>query len=291
MDPIMELPSIEITSHSNNDPISGLINLSGTASDPLFEITSIQISIDGGDWIFASGTDRWYYIWNTNNLANREHEIRIRGYNGRYYSENASITLYVDSSKEDSSNRAPIIIAITVVVFGCVGIIFYREDIRFLLLSLYTVPLYSKIEKSDILDQSTRNDIYSFISKKPGSNYSTIKKRLDLGTSSLVYHLNVLQKEGFIRSKKEMGRKLFFPKAGGLPFGTFTVSAPTSPIHQRILNHLKETGPKSRKDLEDSLSLKRQTVSYCMKSLEKRGLVRARGKGRNDPVEIIHEKQ
>jgi len=282
----MELLHVKITSHKNDKSVIGVINLSGIANDEYFEITEVQISIDGGDWIEVNGTDNWYFIWNTTDVKKGKHKIQIRAFNGRYHSENRTLTLYVNSTKEDSTNRAPIII-VSLVSFGLLGIVFYREDLRFALLSSLSFPLYTKLERSDILSQSTRNDIYTHISNKPGSNYSAIKKRLKIGTSSLVYHLNVLQREGFIRSKKEMGRRMFFPKTGNIPPGPLDSTLPPSPVQEKILEYLKDNGSKTRKEIEEALSIKRQTVSYSIKNLERKRLVKTSGRGRNDLCEAV----
>ena len=199
-----------------------------------------------------------------------------------------------DSSEEDTM-LIPIFIT-GILSVSLLGIALHREDLRFLLLSLLTLPLYSRMERNDILDQSTRNYVYTEVVTRPGVNYSAMKSKLGLGTSSLVYHLEVLEREGYIRSKKEMGRKLFFPKGvvptvtqEDKPSDSFVAPLPPSPVQEQILEYLKDNGPKSRTELKDALSLKQQTVSYSIRSLEKKGLVKTGGRGRNDLCEIIEK--
>jgi len=188
---------------------------------------------------------------------------------------------------DDDNYDYTVPLAITGILgMSLLGLILYRQDLRFALLSF--LPLYTKLEKDDIMSQSTRHDIYSYVSNEPGSNYSTIKKRLNIGTSSLVYHLNVLQREGYIRSKKEMGHRFFFPKDARLTAPPTTPALPPSPIQERIIEYLKENGPKTRTEIKDALSLKQQTVSYSIKSLERRGMVKTSGRGKNDVCETIN---
>ena len=186
----------------------------------------------------------------------------------------------------------PIIIT-GILSVSLLGIALHREDLRFLLLSLMALPLYSRMERSDILDQSTRNDVYTEVSIKPGVNYSAIKKKLGLGTSSLVYHLEVLEREGYIRSKKEMGRKMFFPKSTGIPTDSTSIpvstTLPPSPVQKKIIEYLKDSGQKTPKEIEEALELKRQTVSYSIRNLKRKGLVKTGGKGRNDPCELVEK--
>ena len=193
-----------------------------------------------------------------------------------------------NDDRNDTKNDLLIPSIITgILSISLLGLALHREDFRFLLLSLLTVPLYTKMERSDILNQSTRNDIYTQVATKPGVNYSAIKSKLALGTSSLVYHLEVLEREGYIRSKKEMGRKMFFPRSTVTPSDPLSSILPPSPIQEKIIGYLKEKGQRTRKEIEEALSLKRQTVSYSIRNLERKGLVKTRGKGRNDLCEII----
>ena len=194
--------------------------------------------------------------------------------------------------KDDDNNFTIPIMASGFLGLCLFGFAFRREDLRFLLLSLLALPLYTRLEKDDILSQSARNDIYSYISSKPGANYSAIKQSLNFGTSSMVHHLNVLQREGYIRSKKEMGQRFFFPRDGQLHLPTKSPfpNLPPSPIQEKIIEYLKEKGLKTRKEIEEALSLKRQTVSYSIRNLERKGLVKTRGNGRNDLCEFVGNK-
>lgn len=194
------------------------------------------------------------------------------------------------SGKEGLNEEDRIIIPYIVagiLSISLLGIALHREDLRFLLLSLLTLPLYSRMERSEILDQSTRNDIFTRVVSEPGVNYSAIKSKLGLGTGSLVYHLEVLEREGYIRSKKEMGRKMFFPKSTVVPTDSISSILPPSPLQEKILEYLKENGPKTRREIEEGLALKRQTVVYSIRNLERKGLVKTGGRGRNDRCELV----
>jgi predicted transcriptional regulator len=104
----------------------------------------------------------------------------------------------------------PLAIA-SVGLLGLLGISFIREDIRFIALSFLVAPLYSKLEKDEILEQANRREIYTRILKKPGTNLTNLHNALPMGYGSLVHHLKVLQRSKHIRSKKELGRRMFFP--------------------------------------------------------------------------------
>jgi len=128
------------------------------------------------------------------------------------YSDLSIAELPLDDD-EPSPSRPPFfpIFIITIGIIGMSGLSFLREDLRYLLLSLLTLPLYTKLEKDDILDQPKRQEIFSYIVNKPGSNLTRLHKVLPVGYGTLVHHLSILEREKHIRSRKEMGRKMFYP--------------------------------------------------------------------------------
>jgi predicted transcriptional regulator len=190
--------------------------------------------------------------------------------------------------QDDDQYTIPIVIS-GILSLSLLIIAFQREDLRFLLISFLTVPLYSKLNSNVILDQPSRNSIVSSIFERPGINYFALQKKLNIGTSSFVYHLTVLEREGYIRSKKEMGRRMFFPRSVAIPSDSLSTILPPSPLQEKIIEYLKEHGPKNRKEIEVELSLKRQTVAYSIKNLERKGLVISSGRGRNDPCELVEK--
>jgi len=208
-----------------------------------------------------------------------------------------------ESTKKNDSdedyNLGFILIAPIVVLgfIGISGLAYLREDVRFLLLSLLPTPLYTKLEKNDILDQTNRRDIYSYIVNKPGTNFTKLHKDLPVGIGTLVHHLNILEREKHVRSKKEMGRKMFFPtgtdwvqklqegdmkndekKEQELGMGQVTEEVLSSvPVGIMILSFLEEHGPATQKHIEEKLGLKQTTVSHSIRKLEAEGRVEGSG--------------
>jgi hypothetical protein len=70
-------PSVSITSPSNGSTVSGTVSVSGTASDSV-SINSVQLSVDGGSYSNASGTNNWTFSLNTASLSNGPHSLSAK---------------------------------------------------------------------------------------------------------------------------------------------------------------------------------------------------------------------
>ncbi len=92
-------PTVTITYPSNGAIVSKLVMISGTAENPDREeiINSVQVKIDGNNWVTITGTTLWSYDWTTYTLLDGQYNISARSYNGKEYSEIVSITVIVNN--------------------------------------------------------------------------------------------------------------------------------------------------------------------------------------------------
>ena len=67
-------PSVSISSPTNGAQLSGVVTISGTASDNV-AVTQILIQIDEAPWIVAAGTTFWSYSLDTTQLVNGNHVL------------------------------------------------------------------------------------------------------------------------------------------------------------------------------------------------------------------------
>lgn len=92
-------PTVTITYPSNGAIVSKLVMISGTAYTPDGEedVNSVQVKIDGNNWVAVIGTTLWSYDWTTYTLPDGQYNISARSFNGKEYSEIASITVKVEN--------------------------------------------------------------------------------------------------------------------------------------------------------------------------------------------------
>jgi hypothetical protein len=85
-------PSVSISSPAEGARVSGVVAITGTASDPDTgdAVTSVQVSVDGGPWAFATGTSAWTYNWDTVTVEDGPHSVRARCSDGEANSTVAS---------------------------------------------------------------------------------------------------------------------------------------------------------------------------------------------------------
>ncbi len=173
--------------------------------------------------------------------------------------------------------------------FGLIGLGFFREDFRYILFSLLALPLYSKIEKDELLDQPNRNTIYTFLHENPGINLTKIHREMDLGYGTIVHHLNILEKKNLITSKKEMGLKTFYPKK----LKNHKVNGKNgfllSPSQEKIYDFLKERKSASRKNVQDALNMNPKTLGYHLHKLKEAGFIEQIGNGNEVQYQISVE--
>ena len=93
---------MSISSPTNGQTVTGIISITGTASDPDGDdqIEKVQVRIDSGSWIDATGTASWSYSWNTNGVSDSGHTIYARSYDGIDYSSVYSVSVIVDNEEE-----------------------------------------------------------------------------------------------------------------------------------------------------------------------------------------------
>jgi len=141
------------------------------------------------------------------------------------------------------------------------------------------IPLYTRIQKEDVLDQFVRGEIYGFIKTNPGAHYNQIMREIDVKNGTLSYHLHMLEKTGMVKSRKEGLRfRAFYPT--GMKFPQEERYRLTE-LQTKILHSIKQNEGINQKEIARMLDEKHQTINYNIKVLQQAGLIRLRKKGRS----------
>ncbi|MBM4248401.1 MAG: helix-turn-helix domain-containing protein [Euryarchaeota archaeon] len=71
--------------------------------------------------------------------------------------------------------------------------------------------LFTRLNRDEALDHRVRHQILGYLTENPGQHYNGLKKALNITNGGMVYHLLVLEREGFIRSQRDGILKRFYP--------------------------------------------------------------------------------
>ena len=136
------------------------------------------------------------------------------------------------------------------------------------------LPLYSRLKEDEILSNELRQRIHEFIKEKPGVNFSTIKKELNLNTGALLYHLSVLKREELVKEETDGPYKRFYPA------GYHPVEDDTMATSRKVLRAVHEHPGATQRELAQITGLSPQALSYHLRNLYyERKIVKSR-KGR-----------
>lgn len=102
---INEKPIAEITYPHDGMVVSGLVMISGVASDPDGEdtIKRVEVMVNDGEWDNAEGTTQWSYDWGAYEIADGTYNIRVRSWDGIDYSEIEETNVTIDNPDDMDS--------------------------------------------------------------------------------------------------------------------------------------------------------------------------------------------
>jgi len=126
--------------------------------------------------------------------------------------------------------------------------------------------------------------IRGYLAANPGANYASIRADLGIANGTLVYHLNTMEKEEFIRSWHDGRFKRFALKDHPI--------ADTQPkltdIELIVLQTLQNNPGLTQEDIAKEVGVSQPTISYHMKKLSELGFVRVTRHGiRNHYTAVI----
>jgi predicted transcriptional regulator len=273
-------PHVEITQPDLGDTVEGVVEIHITAwdEDGVLDIEMVFVRIDGGSWEEATFIEYegdysyWVFEWDTTEEEDGEHHIYAKAWDGQDHSEEDVIMVIVDNSEGGESpwlsGILPALILAAIAV--AVAIAFAGTEVGTMaLMGMVFLPLYTKISKKEVLDHFVRGQIFGYIKVNPGDNYTTIKKNLDLNNGTLTYHLNVLEKEGFIKSWTNGSHKYFYPMGVKIPGNG--VKNPS--IHDAILKSIKDSPGISVSDIAAVNGISKQLANYHIRKMAAEGTI------------------
>jgi predicted transcriptional regulator len=208
-------------------------------------------------------------------LPSGEQELRVHVIDRAGNEGEEAVTLEVLSAP---SLDIPWEVAATgTVLLALAGLVASTEVGRWGLMLLF-LPMYTKLRKEKILDQRTRGLIQGYIMANPGCNYTLLRDNLDLADGTLTYHLQVLEREGFVYSIREGLFRCFYPT--GLP-PPRRGKLHLSDTQADIVRICKRIPGITVGEIATAMNRRPNVISYHLKLLNEGGLITLEEDGRH----------
>ncbi|MHC4779453.1 MAG: Ig-like domain-containing protein [Planctomycetota bacterium] len=121
--PLNPRPTVTLDNLVEGKAYGGIITVKGTASDDA-SVQFVELRVDGKEWERAVGTDEWTISITTPNhgYGVEEHDIYVRSFDGKKYSEVTNITVVFDQSVEDDDDNGSPGFGAASIIIGMVAI-------------------------------------------------------------------------------------------------------------------------------------------------------------------------
>ena len=129
------------------------------------------------------------------------------------------------------------------------------------------------------LNQTTRVQIYNFITGNPGTNFRGICSALALPIGVVQYHLALLDKGNLVSNRRDGRNKRYFVSKVFSDIEMKVISVLRHETAKKILQLLHEEGTASHGKLAKRLEISSQALTWQMKQLKEQELVSCRVEG------------
>lgn len=149
---------------------------------------------------------------------------------------------------------------------------------------------YRQITRSNILQNSLRQEIFDRIQEEPGIHLHDLARKTDATLSTIRYHCAVLERLHTIKVVDEKGFRRFFQNGGRYSEEEQKIiSCLRSETSSKILRIIMMQPGISRKGIADAIRMSGPSVTWHMQRLEETGIISVKREGRS--VRYIVEKE
>jgi predicted transcriptional regulator len=181
--------------------------------------------------------------------------------------------------KEPVEDEFPwmLMVALVAVCMVSVGAVASTESGRYRW-GLLLGPLTTRLKREEVLDNKTRHALLGIIITNPGIHYQAIQREFGLKNGVAAYHLDVLEREDYIRSVRDGRLKRFYSTDTKVPKD---LRSTPDEVRQEILQVVEAQPGISQKRLVNELGIDGETVRYHLRVLVENGELRDAREGRH----------
>ncbi|MHB8586454.1 MAG: helix-turn-helix domain-containing protein [Thermoplasmatota archaeon] len=152
-------------------------------------------------------------------------------------------------------------------VFFCLIALFTAAQLGVQFASAPFQALYSRTPKTDLLRHEIRAAIHELVTGVPGLRFEQIRHELGLSIGSLAYHLQTLEREGYVRKVTDWARPRYYPT------GSTSAIPESAPASARIETALQGSEPLLIGQIAKKIGVSRQLARYHLRPLIEAGKV------------------
>ena len=154
---------------------------------------------------------------------------------------------------------------------------------------LYVLGGYRRIHRSNVLKNTNRDKIYSFVSSNPGTYPNEIIKETGLNRGVVEHHLKTLKNQNMIVSHKVCGKSHYFLNASTYGEKEKVLLAELkNEKRRRIILEILNCEQITHETLAGKIGVSAPTVNWHIRHLKEEGIVSADMNGRHTSYCIDH---
>ena len=124
--PVNVKPYVSFITPSEGQKVKGDLTVTGVAMKGTQNVTLVQLRVDSGEWMNATGNLGWQFTLNTTRLKNGNHIIQVRILDGTNYSDPVNRTVTVDNQKAKNKVSIPMLDGwVVLALLATVGALFF----------------------------------------------------------------------------------------------------------------------------------------------------------------------
>lgn len=147
-------------------------------------------------------------------------------------------------------------------------------------LAVGAVALYSRLTRSELLDNGHRDAVYRLVQESPGIALTEIAKRTGLGWGTTVYHLDRLERAQMVASERVGPHRCYFPMGTVPRAARKGIGALKADTTRSVATFLVTRPGATQTELCEGLGLSASAASKQVTKLECAGLVRREREGK-----------
>jgi DNA-binding transcriptional ArsR family regulator len=143
------------------------------------------------------------------------------------------------------------------------------------------IPLFSRIERCDVLDNPVRARVLDAVAQEPGLSLSEVTQRAGIAWGTAVHHLRLLERHRLVVSVRELAHHRYFAADTPAAAQRAAVSVVLHPTARRIAEFVAQRPGTDQAGICRALRLNNPSASKHLSQFESRGLVQSQRVGRS----------